>query len=248
VLPSTASAVPPHPGVEALLTRHLPEPERRAQILRAARSVFIEKGYLASRVEDVAKRAALSKGAVYFYFESKRDLFVALVAEEHENTYSYLESAENDTRPAAIKLLDLGQKYLDYFAGLKSPPRFFLMMCEQAIRDEEIREEVQAVHQRFLDQVTRMIAQGVAEGAFRPLDPIAVAQILKALIDGLAGQSAIGIRPDQARLANDGIQALLYGMLTPEARQLAAAVQAQQPAAPVHPDGERLRELRSRMK
>src|SRR5690606_12558349 len=111
------------------------------------------------RVEDVARRAGLSKGAVYFYFASKRDLFLALVREEHENTYSFLEQAEQDARPATIKLLDLGRRYLDYFAGLKSPPRFFLMMGEQAIRDEEVREEVIAVHERFVDALTRILAQ-----------------------------------------------------------------------------------------
>lgn len=197
------------------MTKHLSESERRSQILRAARSVFIEKGYLASRVEDVAKRAGLSKGAVYFYYASKRDLFMALVHEEHENTYSFLDIAEQDDRLAAVKLLDLGQKYLDYFAGLKSPPRFFLMMCEQGIRDEQIREECQAVHQRFVDAVTRVLAQGMSEGAFRKADPQAVAQMLKAIIDGMAGQSAIGIRPDKERLLTDGIQMILHGILDP---------------------------------
>jgi AcrR family transcriptional regulator len=195
------------------MTRHLPETERRSQILRAARAVFIEKGYLAARVEDVAKRASLSKGAVYFYFEAKRDLFLALVREEHEQTYSFLDSAEDDDRPAMVKMVDLGRRYLDYFAGLKSPPRFFLMMCEQAIRDDEVREEVQAVHQRFIDALSRILAQGVAEGSFQPMDPIAVAQILKAMIDGLAGQSAIGIRPDPNRLQGDGLEVLLRGLL-----------------------------------
>ena len=147
-----------------------------------------------------------------------------MVREEHENTYSFLDQAEHDPRPAAVKLLDLGQKYLDYFAGLKSPPRFFLMMCEQAIRDDEVREEVQAVHKRFTDQVTRIIGQGVAEGSFRELDPIAVAQILKALIDGLAGQSAIGIRPDKERLIGDGILTLLQGMLAPSPTEAQTAV------------------------
>ena len=71
---------------ERVMTKHLSEAERRSQILRAARAVFIEKGFLAARVEDVAKRASLSKGAVYFYFSSKRDLFMALVQEEHEAT------------------------------------------------------------------------------------------------------------------------------------------------------------------
>jgi AcrR family transcriptional regulator len=195
------------------MTRHLPETERRSQILRAARAVFIEKGYLAARVEDVAKRASLSKGAVYFYFEAKRDLFLALVREEHEQTYSFLDSAEGDDRPAMVKMVDLGRRYLDYFAGLKSPPRFFLMMCEQAIRDDEVREEVQAVHQRFIDALSRILAQGVAEGSFNQMDQIAVAQTLKAMIDGLAGQSAIGIRPDANRLQGGGLEVLLRGLL-----------------------------------
>ena len=198
------------------MTRHLPETERRAQILRAARSVFIERGYQPARVEDVAKRAGLSKGAVYFYFSSKRELFLALVREEHEATYSFLDKAEEDPRPAAEKLLELGMRYLDYFAGLKSPPRFFLMMCEIGIRDDEIREEVQAVHQSFIDAVTRIMAQGVAEGSFRPLDPRAVAQLLKALIDGLAGESAIGLRPDKESLAASGMQLILHGILAPQ--------------------------------
>ena len=198
------------------MTRHLPETERRAQILRAARSVFIERGYQPARVEDVAKRAGLSKGAVYFYFSSKRELFLALVREEHEATYSFLDKAEEDPRPAAEKLLELGMRYLDYFAGLKSPPRFFLMMCEIGIRDDEIREEVQAVHQSFIDAVTRIMAQGVAEGSFRPLDPRAVAQLLKALIDGLAGESAIGLRPDKESLAASGMQLILHGILAPK--------------------------------
>ncbi len=198
------------------MTKHLSESERRGQILRSARAVFIEKGFVSARVEDVAKRAGLSKGAVYFYFSSKRELFLALVREEHEQTYSFLDTAEGDGRPGAVKLLDLGQKYLDYFAGLKSPPRFFLMMCEQGIRDEEIREECQAVHQQFVDAATRVLAQGMAEGTFRQGDPIAAAQLLKAMIDGMAGQSAIGIRPDRDRLAGDGLNLILRGILAPQ--------------------------------
>lgn len=207
------------------MTKHQSESERRAQILRSARSVFVEKGFLEARVADVAERANLSKGAVYFYFSSKRELFLALVREEHENTYSFLDQAEQDDRPAAVKLLDLGRKYLDYFAGLKSPPRFFIQMVELGIRDEEIREEVQAVHERFVDAVTRILAQGMAEGTFRQLDPQAVAQLLKGLIDGLAGESAIGIRPEPERLAGDGIQMILQGLLAEDAREGLGALQ-----------------------
>lgn len=195
------------------MTRHLSEMERRAQILRAARAIFIEQGYLAARVEDVARRANLSKGAVYFYFESKRAIFDALVDEEHAVTISFLEEAERDTRPAQVKLVELGTRYLDYFAGLKTPPRFFLLMSEMAIRDEDIRRRVNAIHQRFVDRIAEVIRQGVEEGVFAPFDPIAVAQMMKALIDGLAGQSAVGVRPDVERLSSDGLRLLLMGLL-----------------------------------
>lgn len=195
------------------MTRHAPGPARRNQILRAARTVFLARGYGEARVEDVARTAGLSKGAVYHHFPSKRDLFLALVREEHEATYSFLDDADGDDRAAVVKIIALGQRYVDYFAGLKTPPRFFLMMCEQAIRDDEVREECQAVHQRFVDAAARLLAQGMSEGAFRPADPVAVALMLKALIDGLAGQSAIGIRPDAVALQGDGLGLLLHGLL-----------------------------------
>ncbi len=200
------------------MTRHLPETERRAQILRAARAIFIERGYLEARVEDIAKRAGLSKGAVYFYFTSKREVFDALVDEELAVTASFLAEAERDERPATIKMIDLGRKYLDYFAGLKTPPRFFLLMSELAIRDEELRRRVTAVHDQFVAATERVVAQGITEGAFRDLDPRAVALFLKAFIDGLAGQSAVGMRPDVERLGSDGIRMLLTGLLAPESR------------------------------
>ncbi len=194
------------------MTRHLSEAERRAQILRAARSLFVENGYLATRMEDVAKRAHLSKGAVYFYFNSKRTLFDALIEEEHATTLSFLEAAANDPRPAAQKLIELGWQYLNYFAGLKSPPRFFLLMSEMAIRDEAIRERATEIHNRFVDQLTSLIGEGIEDGTFRAQDPRAAALLLKAFVDGLAGQSAIGIRPDVKRMSSDGIRLILDGL------------------------------------
>jgi AcrR family transcriptional regulator len=195
------------------VTRHLSESERRAQILRAARAIFIEQGYLAARVEDVAKRANLSKGAVYFYFASKRAIFDALVEEEHAITLGFLQEAERDQRPAEVKLVDLGRKYLDYFAGLKSPPRFFLLMSEMAIRDDDIRRRVNGIHQRFVERIAAVVKQGMEEGVFAPYDPLAVGLMLKALIDGLAGQSAVGVRPDVERLQTDGLRMLMQGLL-----------------------------------
>jgi hypothetical protein len=56
----------------------------------------------------------------------------------------------------------------------------------------------------------------MTEGSIRRADPEVMAQMLKAVIDGLAGQSAIGFRPDQERLLDGGIQFILNGIIAPQ--------------------------------
>jgi AcrR family transcriptional regulator len=53
--------------------------DRPGEIVRAAMQVFAEKGFAAARLEDIARRAGVSKGALYLYFETKEDLFRAVV-------------------------------------------------------------------------------------------------------------------------------------------------------------------------
>ena len=88
--------------------------------------------------------------AVYFYFSSKRELSLSLVREEQENTY-YFWTRQKRTVGLRKLLLDLDP--VPILAGLKRSPGFFLMMSEMAIRDEEVQEELQATHRRFIDAV-----------------------------------------------------------------------------------------------
>ena len=67
-------------------TAHVPRWERRkesrpAELLAAALELFVERGYAAARLDDVAARAGVSKGTLYLYFDSKEALFKALVRE-----------------------------------------------------------------------------------------------------------------------------------------------------------------------
>jgi hypothetical protein len=87
------------------------------------------------------------------------------------------------------------------------------MMSEQSLRDLDLRAECQAIHHRFVDAVARILGQGISEGAFRPMDPAVVAQMLKATLDGFAGQAAIGIHPEEDRIATEGFRMILRGVL-----------------------------------
>ncbi|NCS61615.1 MAG: TetR/AcrR family transcriptional regulator, partial [Rhodoferax sp.] len=54
---------------------------RPGELLAAALDLFVEKGFAATRVEEVAQRAGVSKGTLFLYFPSKEDLFKAVVRE-----------------------------------------------------------------------------------------------------------------------------------------------------------------------
>ena len=57
----------------------LPPEKRREQLLTSARKLFVKKGYRGTTTEEIAKNAKLTKGALYFHFKSKEDIFLELV-------------------------------------------------------------------------------------------------------------------------------------------------------------------------
>ena len=198
------------------MTRHAPQEQRVAEILRAARRVFIEKGFQDARMTDVASEAGLSKGAVYFYFESKRALFEALVEQEHIRANAILEKVlatipEDAPGEGFVNMLE---GILGHLLTMRSP-RFFLIMAEMSARDSEIAAKFIEVHRELLDRIEEVVRKGIDAGVLAPVDPRVVAQILKSCSDGLAYERAVGAEPegDQEALARSVVQIFLHGML-----------------------------------
>src|SRR3954468_9438563 len=86
--------------------RRLPE-ERPRQILAAALEVFGEHGLATARLDDIAKRAGLSKGTIYLYFSNKEELFREMVRqlivtqiEEGEREFNELENSAEESLTA----------------------------------------------------------------------------------------------------------------------------------------------------
>ncbi|MCP4809436.1 MAG: TetR/AcrR family transcriptional regulator [Proteobacteria bacterium] len=198
------------------MTRHAPQEQREGEILRAARKVFIAKGFQDTRMEDVAKAAGLSKGAVYFYFSSKKILFEALVEQEHTRANRILDEIlvqVPETAPAEAFIAML-EHILGHLLTMRSP-HFFLIMAEMSARDTELASKLRAVHERMIDRIGEIVAVGIEAGALRPVDPRVVAQILKSCSDGLAYERAYGAEPggDPVALAKQVVQVFLHGML-----------------------------------
>src|ERR1700737_2488297 len=94
----------------------LPE-ERPKQILDAALAVFAERGLASARLEDIAKRAGLSKGTIYLYFPNKEELFREVV---RSTVIAFIERGEAvfETEPDPRKALNAWME--GYWAWLRS--------------------------------------------------------------------------------------------------------------------------------
>lgn len=201
------------------MTKHRSPDERTAQILDAARICFMRRGYFATRVEEIARESGLSKGGIYFHFESKRDIFRSLVEREYQKDMDFINSvldAENDF----ISILSgIGEHFMQAFVETDTP-RFTAIIVEMSIRDDEIRHMLEELQHNYISRLAEVVARAMAEGQLRPGDPVATATLLKAIIDGIQASMAVGDNPpDLDALLSTALQVLASGLLPADAHE-----------------------------
>lgn len=152
---------------------------RPGEIAAAALEVFAEKGFAATRLEDIAARAGVSKGTVYLYFENKEALFKAAVEAVMTPAIEAAEALAGDTRRPAAELLRefvLGWWQMVGSTPLGAVPK--LLVAESANFPEIARWFHDSFISRAHRAMTRIIEQGIAAGDFRPLPAPTAARIV----------------------------------------------------------------------
>jgi TetR/AcrR family transcriptional regulator len=150
--------------------------QRHVAIVEAAERVFTAKGYAAATMEDIAAEAELSKGALYLYFKTKDELFVAQSVRPVESIASLLE-AELAGRRRGLAVVQA--QLLAYATFAQTNPRQFANAMQWILVGNEIdpASPTAAQHNaalgRVLGALATAIGRGQADGSIRAeLDPI----------------------------------------------------------------------------
>ncbi|MEA1882888.1 MAG: TetR/AcrR family transcriptional regulator [Candidatus Marinimicrobia bacterium] len=143
---------------------------RKNQILDAALTVLIQNGYEGSRMDDVVQESQLSKGAIYWYYKSKKDMYLDLVnfwVFRYSATINHL--VEND-QSAPDQLKSLFNYFIDQYES--DPDPFFVLteFWSMAQKDSDFRTKLQKVYSQFLEVLEKIVAKGVRDGEFKKLD------------------------------------------------------------------------------
>jgi len=143
---------------------------RKDQILDAALTVLVHNGYEGSRMDDVVSESQLSKGAIYWYYKSKKAMYLDLVnfwVIRYSATINHL--VEND-QAAPDQLKSLFNYFIDQY---ESDPDPFIALTEfwsMAQKDDDFRAKLQKVYSQFLEVLEKIVAKGVKDGDFKKLD------------------------------------------------------------------------------
>lgn len=161
----------------------------RAGVLRAALAVFSEKGYGSATLEDVARKARVTRGAIYWHFSGKADLYNALIQEHSAPHRAVVEEevARGGTVAEVLRRIFVRQ------LALVESDRQLRAMMELALFKTELSDEIQPGRRKRIRAGHALIAElagamraGIREGSLRKdLDPETAARAFLAFQNGV---------------------------------------------------------------
>lgn len=163
-------AAPPDPPAAPAARRRRKE-ARPQELLDAALSLFAEKGFAATRSEEVASRAGVSKGTLYLYFPSKEELFKAVVRENLARTVTEGASEIEGFAGSTGELLaHLMQQWWARYGATKASGISKLIMSEASNFPELARFYQDEVVTPGTLLVSRVLQRGIDRGEFRAVN------------------------------------------------------------------------------
>lgn len=195
---------------------------RPDEVLDAALDLFLEKGFANTRVEDIAGRAGLSKGAVYLYFPSKEAVLEGIVKRAivpiAENALALVTNYSGDPRIVVTLVFKT-------IAARLAEPRLIaipqLLMREMINFPEFAAMYRREVLDRVIPVVTTLIRNGIKEGYLRPVDPeLTIRSMIGPLMLHILMDQVFGIRPGDGlaldRLIDNHVTILFDGLSLPQ--------------------------------
>jgi AcrR family transcriptional regulator len=198
--------------------------DRPREICAAALDVFAEKGFAAARLEEIARRAGVSKGTLYLYFKDKEELFRAVV---RDNVAPRVDSVREAVLAADMPFAKLAPMFLARFAEAttRAPVGAVAKMVIGESRNFPELAKVwhDQVAGRALAMLTDLIERAQHKGEVRPGDPrLHAFTLMGPMLMGMLWRETLqpvgGAPIDLDALAKQHAETVLAGLLAEQAR------------------------------
>jgi AcrR family transcriptional regulator len=162
--------------------------KRRGEIMAAAKNVFARNGFHATTIAHIAKEAGLAYGSVYWYFDSKDELFHALMSAEGDALRAHIAAtlAASGERPDknGESLRVTVQAVLEFFEADKAVTK--LLLRDAYALGDQFEKHLGSIYERFIDDIEKRMIVAQQRGTVINAPPRMLAFSLAALIGQLA--------------------------------------------------------------
>lgn len=165
------------------MTKKAPKEQRREDILEAAVTEFLAKGYEGASMEVIAARAGLTKGGLYYHYKSKDEILLAANGKYFEPVRELIYQAENMACPVEGLRFFIAA-YLQYWAQHPREMTFILLSLSKILACTSMWPLINAYSSDMIAFYERLFAKGLEQGKFREHSPRSQATALFAALDG----------------------------------------------------------------
>ena len=210
------------PSLLAIDPQHKRERRKQArpgELLQAALSLFVEKGFAATRVEEVAALAGVSKGTLFLYFETKEDLLKAVIRENIANLFPAWNEEFNSFQGSSSEMLRYAMR--SWWERIGNTPASGIpkLVMGEAQNFPEIANFYHAeVIEPGVALIRRILQRGIDCGEFRKIDldqavhTVYAPMIFLMMWKNSMGLCSSGIQIDPVRFIEMQVDVLLHGV------------------------------------
>ena len=142
---------------------------RKTAILKAARRLFLEKGFKAVTVESIAKKAELSKGSIYLYFNSKEEIYAHILLSDIDKFHDRISNLLENTLSPSEMLIKLANIYVDFFLNDRELFRIlmtFMLHTSDMNLPEDLNNHIIKTTNKTISIIEHVLKYGIEQGEF----------------------------------------------------------------------------------
>ena len=158
--------------------------ERKLQIIEAAVSVFAREGFNKARMDDIADKAGLSKGALYWYFKSKDAIISTILDSVFAREISRIRKMVDVDLPAREMLEIYINSVTEDIVAMKPIMPILYEFIAMGFRQKSIHKSMQKYFREFMKVTEPIVQRGIDKGEFKSVDPVEASQTLGAIFEG----------------------------------------------------------------
>lgn len=162
--------------------------QRQEEIFSAASTLFAERGFEATTMEDISRKAEFAKGTLYNFFHSKEELFVSMVSNEFDKLMALMQTTIDSQTTPPEKLKQIISTQLAFFE--KNKDFFKLLITETEKISANLKLDrmriIKDKHTAYLNLIGDFFKQNKETGLYRDIAPHLLANILIGMIKSIS--------------------------------------------------------------